>query len=99
MDPPIKHYNRSPRQWDGVLRSPEYDTQSMLVRKVGQNGCIWINQYEYYIAQVLTGEYVGIKESEGGMNVHYGPVNLRRLEKGNRRIEKPKAKRKKVIRR
>lgn len=99
MEPPIKHYCRSPRQWDGVLRSPEYDTHNMLVRKVGQNGCIWINQNEYYISQTLTGEYVGIKEDAEGMKINYGPVYLGKLEKGNKRIEKPKAKRKKVVRR
>jgi putative transposase len=99
MEPPIKHYNRSLRQWDGILRAPEYNSQEMLVRKVGQNGCIWINQYEYYIGQTLTGEYVGIKEDNEGMKVSYGPIHLGRLEKGNKRIEKPMAKRKKIVRR
>jgi transposase InsO family protein len=99
MEPPIKYYSSSQRKWDGVLRSPEYDTQAMLVRKVGQNGCIWIKQHEYYITQVLTGEYVGIKENSEGMQVNYGPVNLGHLQEGNRRIDKPKAKRKPVVRR
>ena len=99
MDPPSKHYYKSSRIWDGALRSPEYDTKEMLVRKVGQNGCIWIKQTEHYITQTLTGEYVGIKETEEGLKVNYGPVYLGRLKDGNRRIEKPKLERKAIVRR
>lgn len=99
MEPPIKHYRKSLRKWDGVLRSPEYNTQEVLVRKVGQNGCIWINQTEYYIGQTLTGEYVGISESEKGRNVSFGPVHLGILENGNKRIVKPKLNKKPVVRR
>ena len=90
MDPPIKHYSKSLRKWDGILRSPEYDIQKMKVRKVGQNGCIWIKQVEYYISQALTGEYVGVSEDEEGMRVDYGPIHLGGLKNGNPRIEKPK---------
>lgn len=66
---------------------------------MGQNGCVWINQYEYYISQTLTGEYVGIKKDEEGMKVNYGPVYLGKLARGNKRIEKPKAERKKEVHR
>ncbi len=97
MEPPIKQYCKSLRKWDGVLRAPEYDTQKMFVRKVGQNGCIWIKQCEHYITQTLTGEYVGIVEDEGGLKVHYGPVYLGNLEHGNKRIEKPKCERKRRV--
>jgi len=99
MDPPIKHYSKSLRQWDGILRSPEYNTREMMVRKVGQNGCIWVKQFEHYISQVLTGEYVGITEDEEGLKVNYGPVYLGRLLNGNKRIEKPKLERKRIVRR
>lgn len=99
MDPPGKHYYKSSRQWDGVLRSPEYDTKEMLVRKVGQNGCVWLKQTEYYISQTLTGEYIGIKETEEGIKANYGPVYLGQLKDGNRRIETPKSKRKAIVRR
>ena len=47
MRTPSDYYRRSTRTWDGILRAPEYDTRSMLVRKVGQNGCIWIKQTAY----------------------------------------------------
>lgn len=99
MEPPSNCYRKSSRIWDGVLRSPEYDSQEMLVRKVGQNGCVWIKQSEYYISQTLTGEYVGISEGEEGLKVNYGPVYLGILQNGNKRIEKPKLIRKNVARR
>lgn len=98
MKVPGEYYQKSQRKWDGILRSPEYDTQEMLVRKVGQNGCIWIKQCEYYISQALTGEYVGIKEKEE-MEVNYGTVYLGKLRHGNKRIDKPKLEKKKVVRR
>lgn len=98
MDPPAKHYCKSSRKWDGVLRAPEYDGKEMIVRKVGQNGCIWIKQTEYYISQTLAGEYVGVKEEED-LKVHYGPVYLGKLKSGNKRIEKPKLIKKAVVRR
>lgn len=93
MDPPSKHYCKSSKKWDGALRSPEYDTKEMFVRKVGQNGCIWIKQTEHYISHTLAGEYVGIKETEEGLKVNYGPVYLGILTEGNRRLETPKLKR------
>ncbi len=99
MDSPAQHYNQSVRKWDGVLRSPEYDSQEMLVRKVCQSGCIWIKQAEHYVSQTLSGEYVGIKEGEDGFEVQYGPVYLGRLKEGRKRIEKPKLAKKPMIRR
>lgn len=99
MKSPAECYQKSLRKWDGVLRRPEYNTQEMLVRKVGQNGCIWIKQFEYYISQTLTGEYVGVLEDDEGMKVNYGPVYLGKLEHGNKRMNKPKLERKKVVRR
>ena len=99
MDTPGNYYQSSSRKWDGVLRAPEYDTQSMFVRKVGQNGCIWIKQTEYYVSQNLTGEYIGISENEEGLKTWYGPVYLGKLEQGKKHIERPKLHRKKIVRR
>lgn len=100
MKTPSDHYCQSKRKWDGKLRDPEYDTQSMLVRKVGQNGCIWIKQTEYYVGTTLAGEYVGMKEGDGGeFVVHYGPVYLGKLKEGCKHVERPKLKRKKIVRR
>ncbi|MBA3238686.1 MAG: transposase [Parachlamydiaceae bacterium] len=90
MKTPGNCYQASPRVWDGILRSPEYDT-STDVRKVCQSGCIWLNGQEHYIGQTLTGEYVALKRNENDeLEVHYGPVYLGKLsDKG---LARPKIK-------
>jgi putative transposase len=98
QETPGRHYYSSPREWDGVLRQPEYDTKQMNVRKVCQSGCIWLNQKEYYVGQVLVGEFVGMKEIEDDLEVYYGPIYLGKLRKGMG-IERPKMRLKKVVRR
>lgn len=98
LEPPGNHYCTSRRQWDGVMRAPEYDTGTMMVRKVCQSGCVWINQKEYFISQAIVGEYVGIKEGLGeDIEVYYGPVYLGKLKTDG--LERPKIKPKKIIRR
>lgn len=54
-------YEPSENQWDGKLRSPEYNTEEVTLRKVEQNGCIYWKQKESYLGQVLSGEYVSLK--------------------------------------
>lgn len=91
MKTPGSCYKSSPRVWDGVLRSPEYDTGEMTVRKVCSNGCIWLNQEDYYIGQALEGEYVGLKMKDyGAFGVYYGPIYLGTIDK--KIFEKPKIK-------
>ena len=98
LETPGSHYFMSKRRWDGILRPPEYDTGQMMVRKVCQSGCIWLNQREYFISQTIVGEYVGIKEGmDGEIEIHYGPVFLGRLKTNG--LERPKIKPKKIIRR
>jgi transposase InsO family protein len=91
MKTPGNCYQPSLRTWDGILRSPEYDTREMNVRKVCQSGCIWLHQKEHYIGQTLIGEHVGLKTNiEGEVEIYYGPIYLGKLdEKG---LEKPKLK-------
>jgi putative transposase len=99
QETPGSHYYASQRQWDGILRQPEYDTKLMKVRKVCQSGCIWLNQEEYFLGQVLTGEYVGMKElEEGELEVYYGPIYLGKLRHGYGMV-RPKMRLKKIIRR
>ncbi len=99
QETPGSHYCTSQKQWDGVLRQPEYDTKQMKVRKVCASGCIWINQKEYYAGQVLAGEYLGLKEiEEENFEVYYGPVYLGKLKLGLG-IERPKMRLKKIVRR
>ena len=91
MKTPGSCYRNSLRTWDGILRPPEYDTKEMEVRKVGQGGCIWLNQVEYYIGQTLTGEYVGLKTDQNDdVGLYYGPIYLGRLS--NEELEKPQLK-------
>ncbi len=100
MNTPASYYCKSERKWDGILRAPEYDTSLMIVRKVGQNGCVWVKQKECYIGTTLVGEYIGIKEADAEeKEVWYGPIHLGTLKEGRERVEMPKVKRKKVIRR
>lgn len=99
MKTPAESYYRSPRKWDGVLRAPEYDTQKEIVRKVCPSGCIWLKQEEYYIGITLVGEYVGLKEVEGGeYEVHYGPVTLGKIKEGEG-MKKPKLRQRNIVRR
>jgi len=98
MQTPASYYSKSSREWDGILRSPEYDTSKMLVRKVCPSGAIWIKQKEYYISNTLSGEYVGINEEEDKLKVYYGPVFLGKLVLG-KGLEKPKLPKKPTIRR
>ena len=97
MNRPADCYKASERKWDGVLRSPEYDTGKM-TRKVCQNGCVWLNHEHFYIGKALIGEYVCLKEADDGLAVFYGPIYLGKLRKGER-IQAPKMKPKNVVRR
>lgn len=91
MKTPASCYQASSKAWDGVLRSPEYNTREMDVRKVCQSGCIWLNQKEHYIGQTLTGEYIGLKTNEDNeIDLYYGPVYLGKLRENG--LEKPKLK-------
>lgn len=99
MKTPFECYNPIFRPWDGILRSPEYDTSEYEVRKVGQSGCIWLNGEEFYITQTLTGEYVGLKQgAEGQVQAHYGLIYLGELA-DRRQLKRPKLKPKKIVRR
>lgn len=77
LQTPGSFYEPSKREWDGILRSPEYDTDKVSVRKVGSNGCIHVKGEEYYIGQVLGGEYVAMEPlGFGDYRIYYGPVLL-----------------------
>jgi transposase InsO family protein len=91
MKTPASCYQASSKAWDGILRSPEYNTREMDVRKVCQSGCIWLNQKEHYIGQTLTGEYIGLETNEDDeIDLYYGPVYLGKLKESG--LEKPKLK-------
>ena len=91
MKTPGISYQASPRTWDGILRSPEYDTKEVEVRKVCQSGCIWLGQKEHYIGQTLTGEYVALKTNESDdLELYFGPIYLGKLNDDG--LKKPKIK-------
>jgi transposase InsO family protein len=100
METPSSFYRVSKKVWDGKLRSPEYD-KAMLVRKVGQNGGIWLKQTEYYLGVTLIGEYVGLQEiEEGKLKVYYGPLYLGQITAGvSHSLERTKLKPKPIVRR
>lgn len=83
-------YHPSERKWDGRLRSPEYNSQEMKIRKVGSSGCIYWKQTGYYLGQLLAGEYVGLREIEGEFyEIYYGPIFLGTFQEG-KSFNKPK---------
>lgn len=86
---PGSYYQLSTRRWDGVLRSPEYNTQEMKLRKIGSSGCIHWKQKFCYLGQLLQGEYVGLREIDNGYHqIFYGPIFLGTLTEKNE-LNKP----------
>ena len=77
MAVPGSVYAPSPRQWQGVLRSPEYDRATHEVRRVGTGGCFHWKGTECYVGQLLAGEYIGLQRvDEKRLHAFYGPVFL-----------------------
>lgn len=88
MQTPASVYRISSKKWDGKLQGPEYGAESKFVRKVGGNGCIRFGE-DYFVSQALEGEYVGLREVEGGFQMYYGPIYLGFLVLGQA-LDKPK---------
>lgn len=69
-------YVSSERNWDGKLRSPEYDSE-YLVKRVRDRGQVAWNGIDIYIGKTLKNEFIGLKESNNGeWLAYYGPVFL-----------------------
>jgi putative transposase len=84
---PTSVYRPSARLWDGKFRSPEYPPEYEL-RKVRASGGFSWKGTDFFVSEMLAGEYIGLKEIEVGiMGVHYGPILLGKLDftKGFRR--------------
>jgi len=76
QQPPARVYQRSPRAWDGKLRSPDYPDQ-VQVRRVRGNGEIKWKSRPIFITKALIGEPVGLYEiAEDTWQVKYGPIPL-----------------------
>lgn len=89
QSPPARHYEPSPRRYSGRLRAPDYAPPCQ-VRRVRSNGEIkWRGQL-IFISEVLTGEPVGLAETdEGRWIVKFGPVELGILD-GKARLHRPR---------
>ena len=88
-------YQISSRKWNGVLKSPEYDSEYS-VRKIRYSGSIKWKGKEIYIGGVLAGEPVGLKEIEDGLlRVSYGPIILGLIDQ-NREFKITPGKKRKV---
>jgi putative transposase len=97
METPGSCYHNSPRIWDGVFRSPEYDTKEMQVRKVQTCGVITIGNKNEFVGEALAGEYIGLKPiQDDEFTLHYGPIYLGKLTKSG--VEKPKTETRRKLR-
>lgn len=86
---PAERYAPSPRSWDGILRSPAPDTDAV-VRRVRRNGDIKWRGGTLYLSQALTGEPVGLLETDdGGWTVHHAPVLLGVIDRRGDRLGPP----------
>ena len=74
--PPASVYQPSPRNYDGILRSPDYD-HHVSVRKVRHNGEMKWRGRSVFVSHALKGEPVGLYEiAEDCWLVKYGPFVL-----------------------
>jgi putative transposase len=89
-DTPAKHYDVSPRTWDGTLREPEYGSDNA-VRRVRHNGEIKWRGNTIYIGTALVGEPIALTENANGWTVSYGPIPLGTIAHASPdRLRKPK---------
>jgi len=77
---PATIHKTSIRIWDGKFRSPEYSDEYE-IRKVGAAGNMKWKGSEFFISEMLKGEYVGIKEIGFGlMEIYYGPIVIGKID-------------------
>lgn len=69
-------YIRSEKEWNGILRPPEYGEEYLVKRVRTQGQIAWKND-DLYIGKALGNEYIGLKESGNDeWLVYYGPILL-----------------------
>jgi putative transposase len=75
-DTPADHFALSPRRWNGVLRSPDYDREHD-VRRVRHSGEIKWRGNTIYISEALAGEPIAVREQPDGSHLaQFGPIVL-----------------------
>ena len=90
---PAEHHSVAPRRWDGILRAPEYDSETA-VRRVRHNGEIKWRGNMVYVGTALIGEPIGLAENADGWTASYGPIVLGTIvHDASDRLRKPKRRR------
>lgn len=80
-------YRISEREWNGVMKSPEYPPE-YIVRKIRFCGSMKFKGNEIFVGNALTGEPVGLKENEEGtFTMYYGPIILGDISRENKFIK------------
>lgn len=73
---PASVYRPSQNTWDGKFKAVEYSSD-YIVRKVCAGGQITWKGTDFFLSEMLRGEYVGLIEKELGlMGVYFGPILL-----------------------
>jgi putative transposase len=95
---PGEIYKRSPRNWSGRLKSPEYSDEYRIGRVKSCGKMSWQGG-EIYIGRVLEGEPIGLKKNENGLlTAYYGSIFLGEIENMELKIQRrtPRKERKKL---
>lgn len=74
-------YVPSSRQWNGLLRSPEYPKEYKIGNVQSCGKMSWKGEH-VYVGRVFEGEPIGIKVEEEILKAYYGPIFLGNI-KGN----------------
>lgn len=90
MKKPNECYQSSKRQWNGVLRSPEYGLEYD-VRQIDKGGQIKWRGSNIFISETLYGEPIGLKLQNEIIECYYGPIYLGHLNQNNK-FYRPKEK-------
>jgi putative transposase len=72
---PCDVYQPSSRLYSGRLKSPEYSSEYK-VGRVKSCGKMSLRGREVYVGRTLSGEPIGLKETEEGLKAYFGPIFL-----------------------
>jgi len=88
QEPPAAHYSASPRQYPDRIEEPWYDADHA-VRRVRSNGEIkWGGEF-VFVSETLTGEIVGVAETEGGdWIVRFADIDLGLIDRKTKRLRR-----------
>ncbi len=88
QETPASHYHPSPRRYPDRVDEPTY-TAEFAVRRVRHNGEIKWGGEHIFISQALSGEPVGITETEGGdWRIHFADVELGTIDHRSKNLRR-----------